>query len=403
MQGSRPSAGAMLHGPARQKKRRPLLIYLAIICLSFGAYALLAYATTNGETDLAQAPLRSPALPSQLAKVKVDPATQNVDLGVTFDIDVAIEDARDLGSFEFELTYDSTCIQATNVALGPFLESTGRAVTTVGPTFGTGSVTYGAFSLPPPAEGPNGDGVLATITFQAGTGTCSSALHLQNVIATDTTASPLDLSTEDGEVTVGPPPLLSVTGINPNSGYIGDVLEDVIVIGENFEDGASVQLTKSGQNPISASWVEVQSSTQISCTLNLGKAVAGQWDVVVTNPDSLSGTLDNGFTVYGQMTITGITPSSGHNDEIVHITNLAGTNFRTAVTVKLVKSGEADIDATNVQVVSTTQITCDLDLRGASPGQWTVRLAAGGGQPVELQNGFTVQGVVYLPTVLKNR
>ncbi len=51
----------------------------------------------------------------------------------------------------------------------------------------------------------------------------------------------------------------------------------------------------------------------------------------------------------------------------VHAT-ITGSGFVEGATVKLAKSGSSDIVATNVVVVSDTQITCDLDLSGAAPG-----------------------------------
>ena len=119
----------------------------------------------------------------------------------TFTVDVVIEDADDLGAFESQLTYNNTCVQVTDATLGPFLGSTGRSVADVGPTIGTGIVTYGAYSWGGSA-GPNGDGVLATVTFQAGANECCSNLHLQNVTVTDTAGSAQSVSTEDGRVCV---------------------------------------------------------------------------------------------------------------------------------------------------------------------------------------------------------
>jgi hypothetical protein len=62
-------------------------------------------------------------------------------------------------------------------------------------------VTYGAYSWGGSA-GPNGDGVLATVTFQAGANECCSSLHLQNVTVTDTAGNAQSVSTEDGRVCV---------------------------------------------------------------------------------------------------------------------------------------------------------------------------------------------------------
>jgi hypothetical protein len=101
-------------------------------------------------------------------------------------------------------------------------------------------------------------------------------------------------------------------------------------------------------------------------------------------------------------TIDSITPNSGNNNEVVHITNLAGSDFRSGATVRLIKTGQADIVAINPVVVVSTSITCDFDLRGASPGQWTVRVTNLDTQYAELYNGFTVNGLVFLPIILHN-
>jgi len=403
MEGSKSRADAAQERLFRHKKCLTLLICVVIICLSFGVYTLIVNALAHGVASQA---LASPPFPIVLDVVstvmKVDPAIKVVAPGGTFSVTVAIENAVDLGAFEFELTYNPSVVQLNSVAQGPFLGSTGRNVSEVGPTFGSGSVTYGAFTFG--AEpGPNGDGVLAILTLQA-TSVGTSTLHLQNIVATDTSAVSLSPSAEDGEVIVGDVVPI-VNSISPSSGEAGTMVEDAIVRGENFQLGASVQLTRTGQTPILASLTDVQDLTQISCTLDLGKAATGQWNVVVTNPDGQSGTLSNGFTVElpsPPPTITSIAPGSGDNNKVVHINNLAGSDFQSGATVKLSKTGQADIEADNVVVMSDSRITCDFDLRGTFPGKWTVRVTNSDAQYAELADGFTVMGLVYLPGVLKN-
>ena len=293
MNRSQSGADAAPDRPSRQRKYLTLLLWGVVICLSFGVYTLLVNALVHNTPDQARAPLRSAAASAQAAVVEIDPAIKAADTGETFTVAVAITNTSDLGAFEFEVTYDHTCVDATGVTLGSFLGSTGRSTGEVGPSFATGSVTYAAFSYGAD-PGPGGNGTLATITFEAGTTKCSSDLHLQNVTVTDTEGSASSPSTENGKVIVGSP---EVTSITPNSGYVGQVLEGAIVEGENFQEDASVQLTKSGQSPISAPLPAVQSSTRISCTFNLGKADLGRWTVKVTNPDGRSDELADGFTV----------------------------------------------------------------------------------------------------------
>jgi len=294
MKESQSTAGARPEKPFGQKKYLTLFAWAVAICLSFGAYTLLVNALARDVADPAHGPSQPLTVPNLAAAMKIDPVTTYVDPGASFVVTVTIDDVVDLGAFEFDLTYDATRLDATGVVSGTFLGSTGRTVAELGPVFGAGSVTYGAFTFGTD-PGPNGDGALALVTFQA-TSVGTSTLHLQDQVATNTSGVTLSPSAEDGEVIVGAA-APNVTSITPNLGHVGQVVNNAIVEGEYFQVAASVQLSRTGRSPILASFVNVGSSTRISCTLNLGKATPGQWDLVVTNPDGKSGTLEDGFTI----------------------------------------------------------------------------------------------------------
>ena len=89
----------------------------------------------------------------------------------------------------------------------------------------------------------------------------------------------------------------TVTAITPSSGVTGTTVNITNLAGTGFLAGATVKLTQSDSTDITATSVDVVSSTQITCTFDFTGAAAGQWDVVVTNSDTQSGTLTNGFTV----------------------------------------------------------------------------------------------------------
>jgi len=97
--------------------------------------------------------------------------------------------------------------------------------------------------------------------------------------------------------------------------------------------------------------------------------------------------------------VDSITPNSGNVGDTVHITNLVGASFFSGATVKLSRAGYSDIPATNVVVVSSTQITCDISLPGATAtkGAWDVVVTNPGGPSGTLSNGFTV--LVPPPTI----
>lgn len=123
---------------------------------------------------------------------------------------------------------------------------------------------------------------------------------------------------------------LTVTGVTPNSGVTGTTVNITNLTGTDFLLGATVNLTKSGRPDITAASVVVASSTQITCTFHLTGAVTGQWNVVVTNPDTLSGTLTNGFTVTNPTSLDGdwmFTISGAYNDKGAAAINFAGSEI----------------------------------------------------------------------------
>jgi hypothetical protein len=157
--------------------------------------------------------------------------------------------------------------------------------------------------------------------------------------------------------------------------------------------------------PNAGAGVSIDSNRYVDINPTLGWT--GQTDVVirVTDPGGLSDTDTFRVTVVESVpdpAVSTITPNSGNNNEVVHITNLAGGNFQTTgtTTVTLLYAGET-ISATNVTVVTASQITCDFDLRGASPGQWTVRVTNPNTQYAKLDDSFAVKGLFYLPIVLR--
>ncbi len=93
-------------------------------------------------------------------------------------------------------------------------------------------------------------------------------------------------------------------------------------------------------------------------------------------------------------TVSYITPHSGIRGTSVNVTDLHGSNFVTGpatTSVKLTKSGRADIVATGVRVISSGQIQCTLPVpANAATGSWNVVVSNPDGQSGTLSNGFSV-------------
>lgn len=135
--------------------------------------------------------------------VEVLPYAQSVMQGDLFTVTLMVRNVQDLGSFDQQLRFDPSIAAAQSAQLGDFLSSTGRDVSPVGPVIDNqaGTLTYGAFSVGD-EPGPDGDGVLATVVFQA-IGEGESLLALNNVQLLDTESNLIPNKTRDGTVRVG--------------------------------------------------------------------------------------------------------------------------------------------------------------------------------------------------------
>jgi len=203
-------------------------------------------------------------------------------------------------------------------------------------------------------------------------------------------------------------PVPTVSSITPNAGLAGSTVTITSISGTNFRPGASVRLTNvTSSSTIFGTSVTAQSASNITCLFSIPSGViAGKWNVTVTNPDGQRGTLVNAFTITNTTTTTtatttattappsptvsGITPNSGTAGMQVNITNLGGSNLLNVTSVKLTKSGQSDITATNVSIVSSSQMTGTINLAGAASGQWNVLVSNSAGQSGIGTNLFTV-------------
>jgi len=137
------------------------------------------------------------------ASVRIQPTTSTQCVDNVFTVDVMIDDATNLGAYEFDLAFDPDVVCVTDIVDGGFLGSTGRSVIPLQPDINcsTGSASFGAFTLGATPPGPNDSGKLATITLRAaGAGTTS--LHLHDVQVTDTSGQPDSVNMQDGSTTV---------------------------------------------------------------------------------------------------------------------------------------------------------------------------------------------------------
>jgi hypothetical protein len=164
----------------------------------------------------------------------------------------------------------------------------------------------------------------------------------------------------------------TVTSIEPSSGANTGAISITNLAGSNFStSGATtVELRKSGQSSITATDVTVVNQSKITCSFDLTGAATGSWDVVVTNPDSLSGTLSGGFTV-----TSGGTPP----DEFIYLPLVMGghTSIPTYYITGSIRDGSnAPLAGVTVSDgaghTTTTDANGDYSLGGLPAGMYTL-------------------------------
>ena len=96
----------------------------------------------------------------------------------------------------------------------------------------------------------------------------------------------------------------SIKAMAPEEGEAGTTVTTEIT-GSNFVSNLTALLRRSGEDSITATKVSYYSSSSVTCTFDLSnKTKVGPWDIVVTNPNGLSGEDTNYFTVRGNKTAT---------------------------------------------------------------------------------------------------
>lgn len=225
----------------------------------------------------------------------------------------------------------------------------------------------------------------------------SSLSQVPVVTPTTATTAPTEAVTATPTTSYPAPSVYSIT---PSSGTAGTTVTITSIMGSSFRPGATVRLTNATTSAtISGKSVNVESASNISCIVTIpSTAIAGLWNVTVTNLDGKYGTLARAFTITNASSVTSpvvtsILPSSGVTGTSVDITSLAGTNLLGVTSVKLQKTGESDISATSVTAVSSSQVTCSFSLAGKTAGLWDVKVINSAGKSDTASDLFTIYPV----------
>jgi hypothetical protein len=249
----------------------------------------------------------------------------------------------------------------------------GTAVTIRGTNFASGAlVTFGTGAATNVVVSNS-----TTITATTPTGSAGAA----NVTVTNPGGQSGSLSNGFTYVTG-----VTISGVSPSNGPPAGGTA-VTITGTSFASGATVTFGSAA-----ATNVVVVSATEITATSPAGNA--GAVTVTVTSSGQ-NGSLTNGFTYVVPPSVTSVSPNSGSTGGGTAVT-VTGTNFAAGATVTFGagrQGGDGDATATNVVVVSPTQITCTTPAGNAGAVNEAVTV---NGETGTLTNGFTY---ITVPTV----
>jgi len=96
-------------------------------------------------------------------------------------------------------------------------------------------------------------------------------------------------------------------------------------------------------------------------------------------------------TTAGKPQFKSMTPDEGTAGTTVSVTDLVGSNFQSTPTVALAHTGSSNIIATNVQVVSSSHMTCTFTIpSNTTAGTWHIIITNPDGQSVTYSDYFVV-------------
>lgn len=208
--------------------------------------------------------------------------------------------------------------------------------------------------------------------------TCTTSAHTAGTF----TVRVVNADSQTGNLVNGftyrPPPIVS--GINPIGGPLTGGTA-VTITGNNFISGSTVAI-----GGVTCSSPNIVSSTSLTCTTGASGATTA--DVVVTLPDTQSGTLSSAFTYRNPPTVSSVDISSGSTTGGLSIA-ITGTGFITGATAYI-----GGTQCTTTTFLSATSLTCLTPAKSA--GTYNITVTNTDLQTGTLTNGFTYSSTAQL-------
>ncbi len=231
------------------------------------------------------------ALSYGAATVSVDPASvESPAVGEQLIININIAGGVGVAGAQVQVNYDSTALSYVSAAKGDYLPGD-PAAGTFFPLLRSGDshVVIGGTSIG--AGTGEGDGTLATVTFEV-VEVKASSITLSDVVISDASANPLDVTTADGAVTVpAPDPVYGVMleGVGDLTAEVSTPAEDVTytlkVTNTGDTDDVIDLATSNAAATLSETSVSLAAGASAEVTLTIpatALATAGDHEVKVT-------------------------------------------------------------------------------------------------------------------------
>jgi hypothetical protein len=168
----------------------------------------------------------------QATDLVFSPSSQQVGIGVNFDVNISVSDVIDLYSYQFDLNYNPSVLQYVSASPGPFLSSDGTSVFPFFPNPSTpGFLDNFAATRMGVSYGVSGSGVIATIRFRSLSAGTSNLVFSNELLYDSTLMTPLLHTTSYGVVDVLPSSVCANADLD---GY------DNCSVGDTGDDGLPV-------------------------------------------------------------------------------------------------------------------------------------------------------------------
>ena len=193
-----------------------------------------------------------------------------------------------------------------------------------------------------------------------------------------------------------------IVSVAPNAAANTSVVT-VTLTGSRFVFGATTKLTAAGQpDVVGTNVVVIPGGASMTAVYDIRGRTTGPRNVVVTNPNTLTTSLPNGFTVSALPTVTAIAPTTGVQQQTVSAT-ITGGGFIAGVSARLERLPAPPIAGTVTGIDSGGVAThVSFEIGGAQPGLYDVVVVNPGNLLQRLLGAFEVRTAPQVTSVVPN-